>query len=62
MKKYIIYRYYPQQILGWTYERVEYNYKEMLEYISNHLGDLDNIEIFEEKCRRKVSVELKVDI
>lgn len=59
MKKYIVYRYFDN-VLFYTYERVELTEKELKDYLYEHQTELKNIEVFKEEGKCKV--EMQVDI
>lgn len=61
MEKFIVYRHY-NSILYWTYERVELTKNELKEYLFNHQSELKNIEIFKKEERKKININVSIDI
>lgn len=60
MPKYIAYRKY-NNLLYWTYERIELTEKELTEYIKKHLRELKDIEIFTRENKAKIDIKVGIE-
>lgn len=61
-KNYIVYRYFLNAIMFWTYERLELSEKELKKYIVKHQNEMKNIEVFRKSERIKISIDVNVEI
>lgn len=57
MKAYIVFRKVKNPIF-FNYERIELTKTELEPYLKNHLGELDNIDIFLKESRKSIDINI----